>query len=546
MKIQPIPVESYFLHFPDELLDQAKTICESKLLRLSKRDKRKGYWLFRQEEPELLEVELLTSKSKIKSHSCDCHHFQANQRCAHVVAAIQEAILMQEQDRPPMVKRSNPRHLQTKAILQHTSDKALRDFVLHYAAEHPHFALMLKGKFAHSIEIEDNLSKYFGLCKRYASTLGTGKLSSAKLKKLTSYIEDLLYLADDLHAMGNYRESYHLIYGLLRFCNLRYVVHGESDLQPILLRIHQKLSKLMGAAIAPDLRKEIQKTFLALIEDERYAVFHTQNLYALLVQFSIRQDDKIKVIKLLKEYLVSNRENNEAIFSLFEIYHRLGEYHSLKELIFNHQENFSIVQRSLEWLDARGEMHPTLLKISEQLYVSAPGPKLKLLSFRYLSKLTNEGVDRVNICVDFFLSNRKMSTYRSMRDVLQKETHHALHQILPVLELENDYQILCLILSEEKQWDRLLEVQQQKRDLDLLLTSITHLYQHKYEATETLLLDLVREFLQIHVGQNAFDHINRIIKTLHRGQMRKLITAMHKMIGSDFRERTLLMRSLNN
>ena len=546
MKFQPIPIDSYFLHFPDTLLDEARSLVEKGSVKLVKQDKRRGYWLFEVHEDQKVEVEVLIGKTKIRSFSCDCFAFHETKVCCHILAAIRIVLDSKERDQLKLRSSRTPRNLHTRDILQGISEASLRNFVTQYASQNPHFALMLKAKFAHNIEIENNLDKYFGLCKRFASTLGQGSLGSLKLKKLVPYVDDLLDLADDLLSIGNFRETHHLIYGVLRFLNLRYVMYGEDVLEPLLRRSHEKLQKLLLSDIAPQLRKQILGSFFEVIRQERYVVLDDLNLYAILVQFHLTVSDKIQVIERLRDYIAKTPQNDEAIFSLVQIYIQLNKSLELVDLISAQQENFQLVERSLKWIVEKQNTKSIIIKLTDKLYALAEGRRLKNLSFQYLINVTDKRRKRINLCVDYFLYDCSLESYLKIKSILGDDFTKAFDQIIPLLEDKRDFNSLTMLLGEEGQLIKLFEIVDREKQIDLLLPNLNYLYDNFYPQTEALLMELVRNFLNIHVGQHAFEFTHQIIRHLRRERFTKLVSAVLKMISNDFGERTLLMRSLHN
>ncbi len=543
---QPIPIATYPLHFSDDVLDESKVLLDQQQLELIKRDRRKGYWLFELKGTHKWEVEVLLGRSKIRSFSCDCLTFQKQRvSCCHIAAAIRLALqLSEEKKKSPHT--AAPRQLNSKMVVNGISDKDLREFVLQYAGQNQHFALLLKAKFAHLIELDQNLQKYYLLCKRYASTLGTRGLTKQRLKRLINYVDDLLDLADDLRSIENYREAFHLIHGTLRFLNLRLVVYQEIVLAPQFSKAHRKLDDLLSHEIAPKLQREILQEFQQMIELERYVVLDNLNLYHLLIKHAFSDDARDKIMKLLESKIESEQDNHVAISTLCEIYHQRGMDIKLIQLVLEHRSNFRIVKDTLTWLEAKPESVKLLRDLATRLYIHADGQRLKKISMIYQMRVMQDQNEQTKLAVDFFLSHPDIDSYHLIKEQLRGSYSEVSKQIILLLEEGKNFGMLTKILAEEESWDALFFIVEREGDLELLLPNLGHLYKHKYGETEQLLLNLLRDFLNIHVGQSAFKFIQKIIRQLQRGQMPKLIDAIYEMIYQDFSDRTLLTKSLTD
>ena len=540
-KVRALQIDSYFLQVPEELLDAAKSIRDDGLIQLHHRVKRKGYWLFHHARDANMEIEVVVGKKNVTAYTCDCAKFKDQGLCAHIIAAIQIIIEQRDQERKKTTDPKAPKNLHTRAVINGVSDQELRNFVTQYASQNPHFALMLKAKFAHLIELTDNEEKYYQLCKRFATTLGSKKLSISKINKLVNYIDDLADLSDDLISLSHYREAFDLIFGILRYTSIRYQRYHEIPLEKCLIKIQKKIGYFFTADAAPEFRKSVYEKLTSFLAEKSYSLLDPNNLFNLLFNEAHSQSRRQDIVSHLEQYLRDNSPSVEGAMTLIKFYQSFGRHQDVVDVVIEYKDQYQLILRIFQWLS---EKDPSLaLYAAEELYEVADGHRLRKFAFDQVCNLGDK-TSLQKICIRYFLDHRSAQALETIRKVVPTYANDLLATIASILEDEGDERNLSRILGEMGKTDALMALLQSSPDLNLIISRAKYLYESHYLELESLLLSRFEAFLKVHIGTQSFSETRRIMQQLNRSGMPKLVDALYDMITHEFSERTLLMAAI--
>ena len=181
-------IESFF---PEKVVEQAEALLHEGLVQgivyLEKKiwTMRVGESYEELKDGKAFEVEIQLTGKKVKRVTCDCDFFQQNlsakkNHCKHIVAglfALLKHLLKKEIEKQKASRTTSFKHkkLTTVSVLNSVDSDALKNFVRAYARTDKKFALSLKARFAHAVEVENDKEKYLQLLQATFSSVITSK-----------------------------------------------------------------------------------------------------------------------------------------------------------------------------------------------------------------------------------------------------------------------------------------------------------------------------------------------------------------------------------
>ncbi len=542
MPTNKFKLDDYHLHISEEIVDAAYLVFHRGEVVLRRFEESQHVWVFNFTTTPNLEAEVAVGRKWVKSYSCDCHEYQRGIICQHIAASLLYILDSRDRKRAKAENGHLPKTLQVRKILEAVPEKDLREFIRHYARQDAIFSLSFKSKFAHLVELADNETKYLRLCKRFRSSLGAGKLSKNKQKILVHFIQDLLDLSDDLFVDHDYQEIFHLLYGVHKF--LIYLSSFSTfDYHSLEKTACDKLVRLLAAEMAPSLRNKIQEVFQALVLEQEYKIHDELNLYAVLIDHSLNETVRKLMFDHLKDYISTHVDHEIGLSTWVKKSAQHGKTHEIPTMLAQYKHDYLALKNSLQWLHSIPAHHDVLRESAHLIYQVAEGRRLKDLCFEMMMEVVSEK-SGIELCIQHYLADRRLSTLQKITGYLGDHMGLALQMISEQLKAEKDYFHLTNILARQQRFDELIQILESRMDRRLLLANLPYLYDTKYDQIENIFLEIHRNYLSVHVGQQSVEKITDTLDYLIKRQMPKLIRALQHMIITEFSERTFLTRSL--
>ena len=547
MYSKTFPIANYFMYLPEYLLDSAESLIREDKVYLRRR--KNSLWIFDIEDGQNLEVEVLTGRKQVKSFTCDCEKYQAHGICIHVVAAIRKIAeqtaseVREKRKKEASTKKSPIRYLQTRMLLDEVSERDLREFVRSYAQEDHKFALRFKARFAHHVQTKDDLNKYFSLIKKFDSTLSKSKLNATKLRRLNTYIEDLLALASDLGSKKDYREAFSISYGCLKFLIYKKEFRQDDALEPLFERSYVLMDKLFTRAVARDLLQKMHHAFLALGIDPSYDVTnHQQNIFSILYKAGNKTEKK-ETIEALAKKLASAELQPAEVLTLLKLYIESDMHSEASALVSRQADNFSLVRDFLNIL-TRYTSSDLQGFFAEIIYRNSSRRTVLKLSHDYLFNSNAEDTIKEELTLDLFLRERKPELFQKLKQV-SCNWDRTYQYILDTLAHKGDKKTMMQIWEWESNWDLIKNEISSSGDVDLLLERLDHL-KNDPEWLRSTLTEIVTNRLRLFIGLPSVDYVRHILNRLEKERLYSIANDLKHILKSAYSERTILMKTLKN
>ncbi len=541
------PIENYFMYLPEYLLDSAEQLIIEDKVALKRR--KNGLWIFDVEDDQDLEVEVLTSRKQVKSFSCDCEKYLEQGLCIHIVAAIRKIAeqtaseVEDKKKKETSIQKSPTRYIQTRMLLDEVSEKDLREFVRSYAQEDHKFALRFKARFAHHVQTKDDLTKYFLLIKKFDGTLSKSKLNATKLRRLKSYIEDLLALGSDLGSKKDYREAFSIAYGCLKFLIYKKEFRQDDALEPLFERSYVLMDKLFTRAVARDLLQKMHQAFIELGTDPSYEVTnHQQNIFSILFKAGTRNKKK-EIVEALAQKPEGDEVPSAEIMTLLMLYIESDLLTQASQLISESANNFSLVRDFLKSL-SNHKNSELIGHFAETIYRNSSRRTVLKFAHEHLFNSSIRTAVKEELTLDLFLRERKPDLFQKLKDV-SKNWDSTYQSIIHRLEHKGDRKTILQIWEWESNWDLIKQEITRSDDVDLVLERL-HYLKNDPEWLRSTLTEIVTNRLRLFIGLPSVDYVRHILIRLEKEKLYSIANDLKRILQNAYSERTILMKTLKN
>lgn len=546
MNQKTFPIESYFLYFPDKLLDAGQQILDAGKVS-EKVENIDGLHLFQIIDDLDLEVEILLRRKTVHSCTCECQTFLESQTCQHIVAAIKLLLKNREDQRALRKKKKSavPKNVGLKNLLSKISDQELRTFVIHFGRYSPEFSLALRTQFADRVVTADNHLKYYQLIRKYVIQIGMRSVNITKAKKFARYTDDLLLKSDDLLSTGDFREAFHVLYGLLHFFNSRSLADYESILREALLSIYRRFDVFFSKEFAPALRQELIDLLWGLTKEDYRLHDSIQNLFYLIHTYG-NSDNRENCLESLK---ARTKDGAVDIPSLVCYLHLLLSDNTNKNLVTElfHQRSYRVdeltamLQTTLDL-----NHHDLVLSRATELFENPYSPEVKRVAFRFLIKALANSDQQISWYTRYFLEDGRKEIYLEAKEKFPDRWKEGINEVIHELSNRKAYDLLAFLYKTEGQIQNLLKLLQQSDSLDFILQHSSPLYPaYRVELKQMIERELLR-YLETHVGFHSISFVENVFQTLYRKGMTDIAESCRTVIIKRFGDRMFLGKSLKS
>ncbi len=546
MNRKTFPIESYFLYFPDKLLDLGQEMLDAGKVS-HKVENIDGLHIFQIKDELDLEVEILLRRKTVHSCTCECQSFADSQTCQHIVASIKLLLKKREEQRDQTKRKKSeaPKNVGLKHLLSEITDQELRTFVMHFGRSSPEFSLALRTQFAERVVTTDNHLKYYQLIRKYAILMGMRSVNITKAKKFARYTDDLLLKSDDLLSTGDFREAFHVLYGLLYYFNSRSLADFDRVLRETLLSIYRRLDLFFRKDFAPALRHELLNLLWKLTEEDYRLHDSTYNLFHIVYTYG-NSEYRENCLLSLKE---RTKDGTVDITSLVCYLHLLLSDNKNKNQVRDlfHQRRYRLDELTAMLQTALDLNHHDLVFTrATELYENPYSPEVRRVAFRFLIKALADSDEQISWYGRYFLDDGRKEIYLEAKERFPKKWKTVINDLILQLSNQKANDLLAFVYTTEGQEQNLLQLVQQSESIDFILQHSSPLYPaHKAELTQMIERELLR-YLESHVGFHSISFVENVFQTLYRKGMTDIAENCRSVIIKRFGDRMFLGKSLKS
>lgn len=560
--------------FPEKVVEQAEALLQEGLVQgivyLEKKiwTMKVGEAYEDLKEGKAFEVEIQLTGKKVKRGTCDCDFYQQNlasknNHCKHIVAglfALRKHLLEIKLAKQKAVKTTSFKHkrLTTISVLNSVDPESLKNFVRAYARTDKKFALSLKARFAHAVEVENDKEKYLQLLQATFSSVTTtkDKIRYKSLPQIQLVITDILDHVEDAIALEHYSEASDILQAIIIKLspNIKRAENHEDRILELLNAAFTFFKNLIKKDLAPELKREIWQFCFEHFDGREHKKYGTNThfLEFLLDLTTEKKDAKVLLEKIESELANTFDKKKRGILLLF------------KMKLVNQFQKTSLSA----FIDENLEEPEVLLaavknSVKYKKYEDAKQLALKGLEMQKNVKVRNELDDiLLNIALKTqhtqditiyarkrFLVTYQFHFYQILKNTVTKAWKKEVKNLLILMEKQPFFpqkkNTIAKIFAEEEMYKDLVGFIKKNRSLDLLEKyDIQLIDEFKNEVFE-LYEELLDGYLRNHLGPKTSVKIRDIFYHLKKIGAKKLVYKLAKQYREQYPERHTLMEELN-
>ncbi|MBK9736322.1 MAG: hypothetical protein IPO92_15715 [Saprospiraceae bacterium] len=481
--------------------------------------------------------------------SCDCVFFTQHKICKHIIGvlfAIRNEIKTKQVTKEVIGEKSKQKltSLNINQMLDEINHADLKIFVKQYAREDKKFSTQLKVHFARKIDLKDNKEKYKNILNAIIrpNTGQAQRPGSADIRAIVHVLEDFGDQIQDCIALSQYREAFNIYESA--FAKLEYVRHHYEyqgdQLKKLSQLYHGIIDDFLIEKIPPELRIELINFLMDLAGRSYYRHDDLENNILNLVLKRIKKQDTERIKIALKE-LINSRKNKEEIIILLALYLKMQGRFTKNEIVFLAPYSTYLVEIADQLI---GNKEETLaLKLLEYLHSKKHFDKniINRLVFLYI-RFNNK--PKLKECAQLAYIHSGDLKYI---DILKRELEDEAYNLAIVIiehqlsDMNADPSFIIKIYKKDQNWTGLLHFLQKESNIALVQQNDVAL--HKYEAAglASLYTVIISEYLDDHLGENAFEYLESIKNHLVTHKINNVILALRSMLKDKYAHRPKLV-----
>ncbi len=564
-------IESFF---PEKVVEQAEALLQEGLVQgivyLEKK-----IWTMRVGESyeelkggQSFEVEIQLAGKKVKRGTCDCDFYQQNlssknNHCKHIVAglfALRKHLLEIELAKQKAVRTTTSKHkrLTTISVLNSVDPEALKNFVRAYARTDKKFALSLKARFAHAVEVENDKKKYLQLLQAAFSAVITtkDKIRYNSLQQIQLVITDILDHVEDAIAMEHYSEASDILQALIIKLspNIKRAENHEDRILDLLNSAFSFLRNLIKKDLPPELKREIWQFCFEKFDGREHKKYGTNThfLEFLLDLTTEKKDAKVLLEKIETELENTFDKKKRGVLLLFKMkLVNQFEKTSLSAFIDENLEEpevlLAAIKNSIEQKQYADAKHLALQGLDMQKNVKVRNELNDILL--NIALKTQQIKDVTIYARKRFLVTYEFHYYQILKNTFNKGWKKEVKSLIELIEAQPFFpqkkNTLAKILADEKMYKDLIEFIKANRSLDLLEQYDAVLIDEFKSEVFELYEELLDGYLRNHLGRQTSIKIRDVFYHLKNIGAKKLVYKLAKNYREEYPERHTLMEELD-
>lgn len=560
--------------FPEKVVEQAEALIQEGLVQgivyLEKKiwTMKVGETYEELKEGNAFEVELQLTGKKVKRGTCDCDFYQQNlssksNHCKHIIAglfALRKHLLEKELERQKTTRVTPFKHkrLTTISVLNSVDPEALKNFVRAYARNDKKFALSLKARFAHAVEVENDKEKYMQLLQATFSSVTTtkDKIKYNSLQQIQLVITDILDHVDDAIALEHYAEASDILQAIIIKLspNIKRAENHEDRILELLGSAFAFFKNLIKKDLPPELKREIWQFCFEQFDGREHKKYGTNShfLAFLLDLTTEKKYANILLEKINSELTNTFDQKKKGVLLLFKM--KLVEE-------FEKTSLSAFIKENLE--ESEVLLAAIRNSVQQKKYADARQLALKGLEMQKSVQVRNELDDiLLNIALKTqqiqditiyarkrFLVTYEFHFYQILKNTVSKGWKKEVKNLLNLIEVQpfspQKRNTFAVVFGEEKMYKELIDFIKKNRSLDLLEKYDVQLIEDFKQEIFELYEDLLDGYLRNHLGRQTSTKIRDIFYHLKKIGAKKLVYKLAKQYREEYPERHTLMEELN-
>lgn len=564
-------IESFF---PEHIVTDAEALLHDDLVQ-GLTDLGKNLWTMKISESYdsflndiAFEVEIQLKGKKVKAFTCECDFFQQKEKqskekfCKHIVAGLfilRKNLLQRELKKQKALPSSPTKHkkLTTASVLNSVEAEALKNFVRSYARLDKKFAIALKARFAHAVQVENPKEKYIQLLTSTFNSVKSAKdkFNYQAVNQIKNIIKDILVQVEDAIAMEYFSEAASIIQALLIKLapNIKRAENYEEQIIGLVELSFTQLNNLLKKEIAPELKNEIWTFCLEEFDRSEHRKHNTQkHFFKVLLELTNEKkqaDALLEKIDTQLEYAFDKKKKGNLLLVKMKLLEQFNQK-DLTDFINEHLEESEVLLEAVN-SSIQNENYTYAKKLAHQ---GLEMQKLVIVKNQLVDFLLNIALKTQNKkeIIEYarqrFLITYQFQYYHILKNTLgnkwENEVANLLQLIIKQPYSPNKKETLAIIYAEEKMNLELINYIQKIRSLDLLEKyDLQLLDEYKGEVYE-LYEDFLDSYLRSHLGPKTSTKIRDIFYHLKKIGAQKLVRKLSKKYREQYPERHTLIEEL--
>ncbi len=383
MSNQKIPISSFELYFPEEIILSGEKIVDS-ITTLN----------FTNPEPNLYttevsgkEIEIDCTLNYLRRSTCECPQHSAREACKHVVAAL--LVFRRQRKAKVKIKKtaSVPQKVTITNILKQLSREDMELFIKQQTYHDKAMATNLKIQYAYKIPLDNEKAKYENLLTTiFRPFISKPNLSERKAKDLASYLSRWFDHIYDLIVMKKWTDAVYLSVAIARkarFIHVKSHFASLPALEDLTIGLSKLFEHIFKLALPPDLKRVVHTELSEIVSSPNYRTINPlQNLYVTLIKSCRNNKELNELVNFPQAGQLSDTEIDKLL-ALYLMKDLTSQSLSLPSL--NRVPNKQI--KSLLLGLYKAEHYPVLESIIVKLITLPYSIEFKTLCFQYLKEL---------------------------------------------------------------------------------------------------------------------------------------------------------------
>jgi len=511
-----------------------------------------------------LEVELKATSKRVEAVTCECASYQQKGMCEHIVAALlslRKQVNEKTQNpisKAPKKSQNTSNRLTTRSILKEIDEASLQRFVQDYAARDRNFALALKARFIGAMEFSDDKAKYVQILEDTikASRKKDRNISYRGTQKLLKMSDELFQQADLAMAQSHYTSVAYIAQSIIeKFTSILRKADRAAELRTQIDRSFKLLQQLLEKPIPPDFLEQlweyVKQEFTRITYRINEIVPQFYRLQRVIVEKLNKEEELLELLTDFSLQMQYSDENyTRLLINRIGLLEKLGNEEAIDDIVKNNLRNpqllLFVIRQALKKEDWKQAKYLTQkgLEQSQAKYVIAPLEEIMI-------RIAEQEKDRATLAK--YAQNRLLSTYQlkyfeKLKNVYkgdwQKKVKTLIQQLKKTPYSLAQRDLVASIYAEEENYEELLEYVQKLRSLDILQQFDVILMKGKKQEVEELYGQLLREYLEHHVGRKSAVRVREKLAHLHQIGAKKLAKTLIQEFRDTYPERHALQEEL--
>ncbi|MEM8527016.1 MAG: hypothetical protein AAGG68_20420, partial [Bacteroidota bacterium] len=504
-----------------------------------------------------LEVEVKATSKKVEAVTCECATYRQKGMCEHIVATL--FLLRKKVNEKPKTTISKARkktqktenRLTTRSILKEIDEAALHRFVQDYAARDRNFALALKARFIGVVEFSDDKAKYIQILDDTikAARKKDRNISYRGTQKLLKISDELFQQADLALVQSHYTSVAYIAQSVIeKFTSILRKVDRSAELRNQINRSFKLLQQLLEKPIPPDLLEQLWEYVKQEFTRITYRINEVvPQFYRLQRTLAEKLNKEEELLDLLTEFSFQMQYSDEnytrLLINRIGLLEKLGNEAAIDDIVKNNLQNpqllLFVIRQALkkeDWKQAKSLTQKGL----EQAQAKRTIAPLEEIIIR-IAEQENDIETLAQYAQSRLLATYQLQYFEKLKKAYAGDWKEKLENLLkqiksaPYSLAQRD--LIASIYAEEKYYKELLEYVQKLRSLDILQQFDEVLMQEKEHEVKELYQQLLREYLEHHIGRKPAVRVREKLAHLYQIGARKLAKELIQEFRTTYRER---------